>query len=160
MQGKLTKFKGFHVSLCIATNSIKRQSLVYTQLNDQTVLFLIIQFSISHMFVFILNVKRFYFTHSYDPIRCYKRGPGSDSNEVYSAFHKVLALLEPHCQIVQFHIQDNRLWGTYSSAQKQLVHYKATKDWADSSSSFNLSNRCSTNNYSALKKNLPKLKQL
>ena len=33
--------------LCITDNSIKHQSFVYTQLNDQAVLFLIIQFSIS-----------------------------------------------------------------------------------------------------------------
>ena len=37
----------FQVLLCITNNSIKYQSLVYTQLNDQTVLFLTIQFSIS-----------------------------------------------------------------------------------------------------------------
>ena len=33
--------------LCITDNSIKHPSFVYTQLNDQTVLFLTIQFSIS-----------------------------------------------------------------------------------------------------------------
>ena len=35
----------------------------YTQLNEQTVLFLLIQFSISHLFALSLNVKHFYLTH-------------------------------------------------------------------------------------------------
>ena len=43
---------------CITNNSIKHQSFVYTQLNDQIVLFLTIQFSISSVFVCTqLNVK-------------------------------------------------------------------------------------------------------
>ena len=44
-------------------NSIKYQSFVYTQLNDQTVLFLTIQFGISHLFAHNLNVNQFYLTH-------------------------------------------------------------------------------------------------
>ena len=39
-------------------------SFVYTQLNDQTVLFQAIQFSISHLFALSLNVKQFYFDPS------------------------------------------------------------------------------------------------
>ena len=35
----------------------------YTQLNNQTFLFLTIQFSIIHLFAFSLNVKQFYLTH-------------------------------------------------------------------------------------------------
>ena len=42
---------------CIAMYH-KHQSLVYTQLNDQTVLF-----SKSHLFSLCLNVKQFYLTH-------------------------------------------------------------------------------------------------
>ena len=41
--------KWFQVLLCITKNSIKHQSFVYMQLNDQTVLFQIIQFSMSHL---------------------------------------------------------------------------------------------------------------
>ena len=37
----------FQELLCIINNSIKHQSFVYTQLNDQTVLLLTIQFSMS-----------------------------------------------------------------------------------------------------------------
>ena len=35
----------------------------YPQLNDQTVLFLTIQFSISHLFAVCLNIKQFYLTY-------------------------------------------------------------------------------------------------
>ena len=35
----------------------------YTQLKDKTVLFQTIQFSISHLFVHSLKVKKFYLTH-------------------------------------------------------------------------------------------------
>ena len=53
----------FQVLLCITNNSIKHQSFVYIQLNDQIVLFQIIQFSKSHLFVHSLNVRQFYLTH-------------------------------------------------------------------------------------------------
>ena len=55
--------KWLQVLLFNTNNSIKRQSFVYTQLNDQTVLFLTIKFSISYLFVLSLNVKQFYLTH-------------------------------------------------------------------------------------------------
>ena len=45
------------VLLSINNNSIKRQSCVFTQLNDQSVLLLTIQFSTSHLFALSLNVK-------------------------------------------------------------------------------------------------------
>ena len=48
---------------CINNNSIKHQLFVYAQLNDQTALFLAIQFSMSHLFALSLNVKQFYLTH-------------------------------------------------------------------------------------------------
>ena len=55
--------KGFQVLLCIIYNSIKHQSLLYTHLNDQTVLFITIQFSIRPLFALSLNVTQFYLTH-------------------------------------------------------------------------------------------------
>ena len=36
---------------------------LFTELNEQTVLFETIQFSISHLFILSLNVKQFYLTH-------------------------------------------------------------------------------------------------
>ena len=41
---------------CYVSLTIKHQSFVYTQLNDQTVLFQTIQFSVSHLFALSLNV--------------------------------------------------------------------------------------------------------
>ena len=63
---KLNSFKYCYVSL---TNQLNISHL-FTQLNDQTVLFQIIQFSLSHLFTLCLNVKHFYLTHRYDPFRC------------------------------------------------------------------------------------------
>ena len=50
-------------------------SFVYTQLNHQTLLFLTIQFSISHLFALSLNMKQFYLTHREGPIRNCISGP-------------------------------------------------------------------------------------
>ena len=47
--------------LCITNNSIKHQSFVYPQLNDQTALFKTIQF-LSPLFAHSLDVKQFYLT--------------------------------------------------------------------------------------------------
>ena len=54
----LNNVKWFQVLLCITNNSI-----IYTLLNDQTVLFLTIQFSINHLFAFSFNAIHFYLTH-------------------------------------------------------------------------------------------------
>ena len=43
---------------------------MFTQLNDQIVLFQTIQFCMSHLCACSLIVKQFYLTHRYDPIRC------------------------------------------------------------------------------------------
>ena len=59
------------VFLCITSNSINHQSFIYSQINDQTVLFLTIQLSISHFFSHTWNVKKFYLTHRLDFIKCY-----------------------------------------------------------------------------------------
>ena len=61
----------FQVLLYITNNSIKHQSFVYTKLNDQIDWFQTIQFTISHLFAHSLNVKQFYLTYRYGPIRCY-----------------------------------------------------------------------------------------
>ena len=48
----------------------------------------------------------------------------------YSAFTKAPALLEPHYQIVQAHIQDTRWGESYPSAEMQLVCSTAPADRA------------------------------
>ena len=52
--------------LFITNNSFSYQSFVYTPLKDQTVLFQTTQFSKSHLFALISNVKQFYLTHRLD----------------------------------------------------------------------------------------------
>ena len=56
---RLHPIKWFQVSI---TNNSINQSFAYTMLNDQTVLFLTIQFSMSHLFLPSSNVKQFYLT--------------------------------------------------------------------------------------------------
>ncbi len=84
-------------------NSIKYQSFVNTQLNDQTVLFLTIQFNRSHLFALSLCQ-----TVLFDPlIISYQMLPlqvrvdlGAMAMKEYSAFPKAPAFLEPRPQIV------------------------------------------------------------
>ena len=70
-QFQLVLFNSIHhySSLCTqlygskyCNNSIKLHSFVLTQLNNQIVSFLTIQFSTSHLFAYSLNVKQFYLT--------------------------------------------------------------------------------------------------
>ena len=74
----------FQVLLCITHNSVKHQLFVSTQSYNQAVLFQAIQFSISHLFVLSLNVKKFIWfidrtlSGTTTPS---KSGPGSDGNE-------------------------------------------------------------------------------
>ena len=67
--------------VCTLLNSIKYwygsqtiQSFLYTQLNNQILLFLTIQFSINRMFALGLNIKVFCLTHRWNSISCYHFG--------------------------------------------------------------------------------------
>ena len=55
--------KWFQILLCFTNTSIKHESFVFTQLNDLTVLFLTIPFSISCLLALSSNVKKFYLAH-------------------------------------------------------------------------------------------------
>ena len=61
------------VLLCITNNSMKHRSFIYTQLNDSTVLFQIIQFNKSHLFARSLNAS-FDLTNRWYPTKCYHSG--------------------------------------------------------------------------------------
>ena len=61
-------------------NSSRDQSFVWTQSNDQTVLFLTIQFNRNHLFALSLNVKEFYLTLS-GATTPSQSGLGNDGNE-------------------------------------------------------------------------------
>ena len=60
---QLNGFKHCYISLTVQLN------ISYTLLNDQTVLFITVQFSISHLFTRRLNVKQFYLTYTEDRVR-------------------------------------------------------------------------------------------
>ena len=85
--------KWFQVLLSITNNLIKHQS-VFTQLNDQTILFLTTQFSMSHLFAHSLNVKQFYLTHTSDPIRCYQSEPWGSGNEGVFCIPQTSSIIE------------------------------------------------------------------
>ena len=87
--------KCFQLLLCISENSTKHQSFVYTRLNDWIVLFLTIQFNISHLFAHSLNVKQFY---QVLPLQV-RVDLGVMAMKVFSTFPKA-SKLDPHRQIV------------------------------------------------------------
>ena len=80
------KIKWPQILLCIINNSVKRQSLIRTELNEPTALFLTIQFSIMQN----SSIWPIDMTSSGATIPG-QGGSGSDSNERYSAFPKALA---------------------------------------------------------------------
>ena len=86
--------KWFQVLYGIIDNSIRHQSFVYTQLNDQTIQFLTVQFSISHLFALSLDAKQSYLTRRYDPIRCYH----SETEWNLERWHWSCALHSPNLQ--------------------------------------------------------------
>ena len=70
--------------LCITSNSIKHQSFVYWQLNNQKVLFPTILFSISHMFILslVFNSSIWHIAKSLlDTTTPDQSEPGSDGNK-------------------------------------------------------------------------------
>ena len=84
---------------------------MFTQLNDQTVLLLTIQFSLSHSFAQI-KCQTVLFDLLLGPCQVLLLWVIVDSGVMvtkeYSVFPKAPALLEPHHQIVKCHIQVNR----------------------------------------------------
>ena len=86
---------------CITYNLIKHQSFVYIQLNDQAVLFQTIQFSISHLFAYSLNVKQFYFNRALSGATTLgQSGTGNDDIDRVLQISQVPELMDPHHQIV------------------------------------------------------------
>ena len=102
--------------LCITNNSFKHQSFVYTELNDQIVLFRTIQFCISYLFAHSLNVSE---------------DLGAKVMKRYSIFPRSpLTRAYPSDCLISYR---EHLWergGSYSSAEMQSVCSTATADWA------------------------------
>ena len=100
-------------------------SFVYTQLNDQTVPFLTIQFSISDLFAHSLNVKQFYLTHRTlsDATTPGQSGPGSNGKEgvLYIPKSSSITGASPSDYLVSY--QGHLLWGgSYTSAEMQSAY--------------------------------------
>ena len=76
--------KWFQILFCITYNSIKHLSFVYTQLNNQTVIFLTIQFNINHLFA-LIKFQTVLINPYIGPCRGAttpgQSGPGNDGNE-------------------------------------------------------------------------------
>ena len=121
---QLNSFTYCDVSLKIQLNI---SHLFYTQLNDQAILF-----NISHLFAHSLNVYIYPLIRPFQVLPLWARlDLGVMAMKEYSAFPKAQALLEPHHQIVQYHIEDAR-WqgGSYPSAEMQTVYSAAPANWA------------------------------
>ena len=124
--------KCFKVLLCITNNSIKLQSFVYTQLNNQTVLFLTIQFGMS----FVCTQFKCQ-TCSIWPIDRTLSGAttptwvdlGAMAMKGYSTFPKAKTLPEPRHLTVSY---CRHLFGgmSYSSVEMKPVCSMAPADWA------------------------------
>ena len=114
---KLNGFKYCYVSLTVQINI----SHLFTQLNDQTILFLMVHFSTGHLFALIKM-----WTCSIVPLIGFyqvllfwaREYLGAISMKGYSTFLKDLSLLEPHHQIVWYNIQGNRRWASLTLLQR------------------------------------------
>ena len=124
--------KFFQILLSNTNNSIKHQPFVYIQLNDQIVLFQTIQFSISHLFALILNVKQFYLTHRKDLTGATTPGqsePRSDANEGVHHIPLSFGIREasPSDSLVSY--PGHSLEESYISTEMQLVYSTAPAAW-------------------------------
>ena len=104
------------------------------QLNDQTVLFLTIQFSINHLFALNVNVKQFYLTHWLEPVSCYHSRPAWTWKwwQWRGTQHSPKLLHYWSLAITLFTVisRSLRTGGYYPSAEIQLVYSTAPADWA------------------------------
>ena len=99
--------KWYQILPCIFNNSIKHQLFVYTQLNDQTFLFLTIQFGMSFVCT-QFKCQTVQFNPYTGPNQVVLPQVRADQRTMamkgYSTFPKAPALLEPHHQMIR-HIQ-------------------------------------------------------
>ena len=120
--------------LCITNHSIKNQSFVYTQLNNQTVLILKSPIE-SKSFVYTqFKCQTVLFDLFIGPIQMLPLRAimdlGAMAMKRYSTLSKAPALLEPRYQFVLCHTQDSHCWwGFYSSAEMRSMYSTAPADW-------------------------------
>ena len=112
--------------LCITNNSNTPQTFVYLQLNDQTVLFQTILFSVSHLFVHSLNVKQFLSGAATSGLS----GPESNGNEgvLRISQNSRITGVSPSDCLMSF--SDTSWRGSYLSAEMPLVYSPSLANWA------------------------------
>ena len=118
--------------LCITNNLIKHHSFVCTLLKYQTPLFQTIQFTKSHLFAIILNVKQLYLTYRTlsGATTPSQSGPGSDGNE------GVLRIPQGSCIFGTLPLDyllsypGHSLEVSFSSTEIQLVYSTTPDYWA------------------------------
>ena len=126
--------KWFQILLCITNNSIKHQSFVYKQLNDQTVLFLTIQLNISHLFAPSLNVKQFYLIYRFVIYQVLSLQVRVDLGVMAIKGYSVSPKLQDwNLTIRWFNVISRTIvegGGSYPSAEWQLVYSVTPAVWA------------------------------
>ena len=112
--------------------SLKHQSFVYTQSDDQTVLFQTIQFSIGHLLAHSLNAKQFNLTHRYDPIMCYDSESESYWEQWQLKSTPYSSKLQDWSLAIKFFsvISRTRVGRVLPFTEMQSVYSKALADWA------------------------------
>ena len=112
---------------------IQLKSFVYTQLNDQTIIFLTIWFNVSHLFPLSLNVKKFYLT--IDRILSGATTPGRNwfgSNRNEEVLHIPQSSTDWSLTIRCFIFMNRALVGVggcYLTAEMQSVYSTAPAEW-------------------------------
>ena len=128
----INKVKWLQILLCITNNSIKHQSFVYSQLNDQIFLFLIFQFCMSFVCT-QLKCQTILFDSWIESFQVLlfraKVNLGVMAMKRYSTFPKAQALLELHWRL--FCVISRTIIGeSYPFAKIQLVYSTTPADWA------------------------------
>ena len=108
---------------CFVTATIKHLSLVFTQLNGQTLLFLKIQFNISHLLVHSLKCRTVLFDLSVITTPD-QSGPDNNGNEVI--FH--IPRASPFDSLVSYQ-EIQWVGGSYPSAEIQSVYSTNPPEW-------------------------------
>ena len=126
---KINSLKYCYISLKIQLNI----SHLFTQLNDQRVLFRTIQFGICHFFALKLNVKQFYLSHRKDPLRCCQTWSGW----TWEQWREAVLHIPQNSRFTGVSLSDylilylgQLLWGFYPSAEMQSVYSTAPVDGA------------------------------
>ena len=110
--------------------SLTHQSFVYTQLTDQTVLFLTIQFNLTHLFAHWISNSSIW-PKDRTLTRATTPGlsrPGNDGNKRVLRIPQNSSITGASPSYSLMSYQDTRWWGFYPSAEMQWVYSTALTD--------------------------------